>query len=66
MPGISSQRLVRRLLVERDRGEPQAPDVAEILGWGALEHPLELRLGGLEVAAVEVEARRYERAHRRV
>ena len=28
---------------------------------GALDHPLELRLGGLEIAAVEMEARRYQR-----
>src|SRR5688572_4974533 len=43
------QRLVVGFFVEHDGGQPQARDVAEVLRRRVLDHPLELRLGGLEV-----------------
>src|SRR5688572_14356652 len=43
------QRLVVGFFIEHDGGQPQARDVAEVLRRRVLDHPLELRLGGLEV-----------------
>jgi len=60
------ERLVVRLLIEQHRGEAQPRQVAEILRRRMLDHPLQLRLGVLQVVALEIEFRREERAHRRV
>ena len=60
------ERLVVRLLIDQHRGEAKPCQVAEILRRRVLDHPLQLRLGVLQVVALEIELRREERAHRRV
>jgi hypothetical protein len=60
------ERLVVGLLVEQHRSQPQPRDVAQVVEFRALDHPLQLRLRGLQVVAIEVKTRGGKRAHRRI
>src|SRR5258706_7122343 len=60
------ERLVVALLVDQHAGEAQPRDVAHLLRPRALDHPLQLRLRVLQVAALEVKAGGGERTHRSI